>query len=161
MVVLLIGMMLLIAVPRVRDTLLNDSLRAAVRHLIGTARDLRTEAVREQVDYVLQIDLNGQAFWSYTADATAEKQAALRKTGLRFPEGVRVTGVRHAGEAGKADGDASIRFFRRGYAEPTVVFLAKDERTFTLVFNPFLQAVTIYEKRVDFFFNEADRAASY
>ena len=159
-VVLLVGMMLLIAVPRVRDTLLNDELRAAVRHLIGATRELRNESVREQVDYILQIDLNEQTFWTYPADTTAEKRAEIRKAASRFPEGIRITGVRHAGEAAKADGEVSIRFFRRGYAEPTVVHVAKDERAFTLVFNPFLQAVTVHEKDVDFFFNEDDRAAA-
>ena len=48
-VVLLIGMMLLIAVPQVRDTLLSDDLDAAARKLVGVAGELRNDAVREQV----------------------------------------------------------------------------------------------------------------
>jgi hypothetical protein len=43
--------------------------------------------------------------------------------------------------------------------EPTIVHLAKDDRSFTVVFNPFLQAMTVYEKYVDFSFNEEERAA--
>jgi prepilin-type N-terminal cleavage/methylation domain-containing protein len=158
-VVLIAGMMLLIAVPRVRDTLLNDDLKAATRQLIGAARELRNESIREQTDYILHIDLNQPAFWSYAADTTAEKRAEIRKAASRFPEGIRITDVRQAGEAKKTDGEAFIRFFRRGYAKPAVVHLAKDDRALTLVFNPFLQAVTVYEKYVDFFFNEEERAA--
>ena len=86
-VVLLIGMMLLIAVPRVRDTLLDDDLKAVTRRLINSARELRNESVREQTDYILHIDLNNPAFWSYPADTTAEKRAELRKGAFRFPEG--------------------------------------------------------------------------
>ncbi len=96
MVVLLIGMMLLIAVPRVQDTLLNDDLKAATRRLIGAARELRNESVREQTDYILHIDLNQPAFWSYAADTTAEKRAELRKGAFRFPEGIRIADVRQA-----------------------------------------------------------------
>jgi len=158
-VVLLIGMMLLIAVPRVRDILLNDDLKATTRQLVGAARELRNEAVREQLDYVLHLDLNQPGFWTYSADTTAEKRAEIRKGAIRFPEGIRIAGVRHPEEVRKTEGEALIRFFRKGYMEPTVVHLVKDDRAFTLVFNPFLQAVNVYEKYVDFIFNEDDRAA--
>jgi len=158
-VVLLIGMMLLIAVPRVWDTLLNDDLKATTRQLVGAARELQNEAVREQLDYVLHLDLNQPGFWTYSADTTAEKRAEIRKGAIRFPEGIRITGVRHPEEVRKTEGEASIRFFRKGYMEPTVVHLVKDDRAFTLVFNPFLQAVSVYEQYVDFIFNKDDRAA--
>jgi general secretion pathway protein H len=158
-VVLLIGMMLLIAVPQVRDTLLNDDLKATTRKLVGAARELRNEAVREQVDYILHLDLNQPSFWTYSADTTAEKRAEIRKGAIRLPEGIRIAGVRHAEEATKTEGEASVRFFHKGYVEPSVIHLVKDDRAFTLVFNPFLQAVSVYEKNVDFTFNEDDRAA--
>jgi prepilin-type N-terminal cleavage/methylation domain-containing protein len=160
-VVLLVGVMLLIAVPQVRDTLLNDDLRAATRQLVGTARELRNEAVRGQVDYLLHLDLDRPGFWTYSADTTAEKQAEIRKGAVRFPEGLRIAGVRHPEEVRKTEGEAVIRFLRKGYVEPTVVHLVKDERTFTLVFNPFLQAVGVDEKYVDFTFNEDDRVAGF
>ena len=160
-VVLLIGMMLLIAVPRVRDTLLNDDLKATTRKLVGASRELRNEAVREQVDYILQLDLNQPGFWTYSADTTAEKRAEIRKGAIRFPEGIRLAGVRHAEEVIKTEGEASVRFFRKGYVEPTVIHLMKEDRTFTLVFNPFLHAVSVYEKYVDFTFSEDDRAAGF
>jgi general secretion pathway protein H len=158
-VVLLIGMMLLIAVPRVRDTLLSDDLKATTRQVVGAARELRNEAVREQLDYVLHLDLNQPGFWTYSADTTAEKRAEIRKGAIRFPEGIRIAGVRHAEEAAKTEGEASVRFFRKGYVEPSVIHLVKDDRAVTLVFNPFLQAVSVYEKYVDFTFNDDDRAA--
>ncbi len=156
-VVLLIGLMLLIAIPRVRDTLLNDELRATARQIIGTSRELRNEAVREQVDYVLQIDLNQQGFWTYSTDTTAEKRAEIRRGAVRLPAGVRIAGVRHFAEVGKTEGEAFVRFFHRGYTEPTVIHLVKADRTLTLVFNPFIPAVSIYEKYVDFIFSEDDR----
>ena len=157
-VILLIGVTLLIAVPRVRDTLLNDDLKATTRQLVGAARELRNKAVREQLDYVLHLDLNQPGFWTYSADTTAEKRAEIRKDAIRFPEGIRIADVRHPEEVRKTEGEALIRFFREGYMEPTVVHLVKDDRAFTLVFNPFLHAVSVYEKYVDFIFNEDDRA---
>jgi prepilin-type N-terminal cleavage/methylation domain-containing protein len=157
-VILLVGVMLLLAVPRVRDTLLNDDLKAATRQIIGASRELRNEAVREQVDTILHLDLNQPGFWTYSADTTGEKRTEIRKGAIRFPEGIRIAGVRHAEEVRKTEGEASVRFFRKGYVEPTIIHLVKDDRTFTLVFNPFLQTVSVHEKYVDFIFNEDDRA---
>ncbi len=160
-VVLLIGMMLFLAVPRVRDTLLNDDLKAAARRMIGAAQELRNESVREQTDYVLHLDLDPPAFWSASSDTTAEKRAELRKAATRLPEGIRIMDVRQADGAKKSEGEVAIRFFRRGYAEPAVIHLAKDDRVLTLVLNPFLQSVTVHEKYVDFSFNEEERAAGF
>jgi general secretion pathway protein H len=160
-VVLLIGMMLSLAVPRVRDTLLNDDLKATTRQIVGAARELRNEAVREQVDYVLHLDLAQPGFWTYSADTTAEKRDEIRKGAVRFPEGIRIADVRRPEEVRKTEGEVLIRFFRKGYVEPTIIHLVKDDRAFTLVFNPFLQAVSVYEKYIDFTFNEDDRAAAF
>ena len=158
-VVLLIGMMLFLAIPRVRDGLLNDDLKATTRQIVGAATELRNDAVREQLDYLLRLDLVETGFWSYSADTTAEKQAEIRKRAVRFPKGIRIADVRQPPEARKTDGEVVIRFFRKGYVSPTVIRLVKDDRTFTLVFNPFLQTVGVYEESVDFTFNEDDRAA--
>jgi general secretion pathway protein H len=158
-VVLLIGMMLFLAVPRVRDSLLNDDLKATTRQIVGAAREMRNEAVREQVDYLLHLDLAQPGFWTYSADTTAEKRAEFRKGAVRFPDGIRIADVRQPAEARKTEGEVVIRFFHEGYVAPTVVHLVKEDRAFTLVFNPFLQAVSVYEKYVDFTFNEDDRAA--
>jgi prepilin-type N-terminal cleavage/methylation domain-containing protein len=158
-VVLLVGMMLLIAVPRVQDTLLNDDLKAVVRRFIGAAHELQSESVREQTDYILHIDLNLPAIWSYTADMTAEKRAELRKGAVRLPEGIRIADVKQADGVKKTEGEVDIRFSMRGYTTPTVIHLAKGDRVFTLVFNPFLRTVTVYEKEVDFSFNQGERKA--
>lgn len=158
--VLLVGIVLLIAVPGVRDTLLNDDLKAATRRLAGAARELRNEAVRERTDAILHLDLQQGALWSYAADATAEKRAELRGKAERLPAGIRIAGVRQIDAAEKADGEAVIRFFGRGYATPTVVRLAKGDRIFSLVFHPYLQAVSVYERDIDFPFIRGNRSAA-
>lgn len=149
-VALLIGILLLIAVPRVRDTLLNDDLKVAARRLAGAARELRIEAIRERTDAILQIDLDQPALWSYPADTTAEKRDELRKKAVSLPEGIRILDIRQGNAAKKTDGQAVIRFFREGYVTPTVIRLAKGDRTFSLVFHPFLHVVSVHESDVDF-----------
>jgi prepilin-type N-terminal cleavage/methylation domain-containing protein len=159
-VLLLVGILLLIAVPRIRDTLLNDDLKVATRRLIGAARELRNESVRERTDRIIHIDLNQPAFWSYPADTTAEKREELRNKAVRLPEGVRIADIRQVNAAKKTEGEAFIHFFKGGYITPTIIRLAKGDRTLTLVFHPFLQTVGVYESDVeDFPFSQEKRRA--
>ncbi|MHB8829791.1 MAG: pilus assembly FimT family protein [Syntrophales bacterium] len=153
-VVLLIGMMLLVAVPRVRDAVLSDGLKTATRRLVGAARELKNEAIREQVDYLLHLDLAHPGFWVYSADTTPEKLAEIRKQASPFAEGVKITDIVWPGGEKQTEGDVEIRFHRQGYVDPAVVHLKKDDREFTVVFQPFLNAVTVYEKYVDYDFAE-------
>jgi len=157
-VVLLIGMMLLIAVPRVRDAVLADDLKTATRRLVGASRELKNEAIREQVDYLLHLDLAHPGFWVYSADTTPEKLAEIRKKASPFAEGVKITDFIRPGEEKQTEGDAEIRFHRQGYVDPAVIHLKKDDREFTVVFQPFLDTVTVYEQYVDYNFAEAARS---
>lgn len=161
-VVLIVGILLSITVPRVRDTLFNDDLKVATRRLIGASRELRNESVRERTDSILHIDLNQPAFWSYPADTTAEKREELRRKAVRLPEGIRIADIRQVDGAKKTEGEALIRFFGEGYATPTVIRLAKGDRGLTLVFHPFLQAVGVHEGDVDDFpFSQEKRGAGF
>ena len=150
LVVLLIGLMLFIAAPRIRDTLMNDSLSAAVRKITGASRELRAEAVRQQVDHVLHLDLNGRAYWTYAADMTPEKQQERRKDAVCLPDDVRIADIALAGREKKSDGEATVTFFKQGYAQPVLIHLARGDRFFTLFFSPFLNDVKVYERYVEY-----------
>ena len=149
-VVFLIGVILLIAIPRVRDTILNDNLTSVTRRLIGTAKELRNDAVREQVDYILHLDLNNNTLWTYTIDMTPEKRDERKKDAFCFPEGIKIADIYQINTEKQSDGDATITFSKKGIVQPTVIHLAKGDRSFTLVFQPFLSTVKIYDKYVDF-----------
>jgi len=148
-VMFLIGVMLFLAAPRVRSTLLDDGLESVVRHLVGVARELRNESVREQVDYVLNIDLNGGMIWTYAADMTPEKRAERQKGAFKLPENVKIADVSRIGQEKQTDGEATITFFRKGYVQPAVVHLAKGDRFYTIAFQPFLNVVKTYDQYLD------------
>lgn len=149
-VVFLIGLMLLIAVPRVRESIFTDQLSSAARRLVGATRELRSVAVRDQVDQILQISLDQRSFWVYSADMTPEKREEMRRRASRLPGDVKFADVYIAGREKRTAGEVSIRFFSRGYVEPAVIHLADGERFMTLVLHPFLQTVETHEKYVDF-----------
>lgn len=145
-VVFLLGLMLFLAVPRVRENLIGDGIRTTVRHLCGAVRELRADAIREQVDYVLHLDLNSHAFWTYSLDMTPEKRDEKKRAAFHFPEGVRIADVSQIGVEKKSDGEIAVRFFKKGHVQPTIIHLRKDDRYFTLVLSPFSGSVKVYEK---------------
>ena len=149
LVVFLLGLMLTIAVPRVRETLIDDGLKSTVKRLTSTVRELRGVAVREQVDYVLHFDLNNNVFWTYSVDMTPEKLDERRKSAFQLPEGVKFAGISQIGVENKTDGEANLMIFKQGHLQPTVLHLAREDRNFTVVFPPFLKTVRVYDSYVD------------
>lgn len=149
MVVFLLGLMVAISVPRVRDILIKDQMKSTVRRLIGAVRELRAAAVREQVDYVMHLDLYNNAFWTYSVDMTPEKRDERKKDAFQFPEGVKISDVSQVGLEKKADGEIEIKFFKQGYVQPTIIHLARADQYFTITLAPFLHNIKVYEKYVD------------
>jgi prepilin-type N-terminal cleavage/methylation domain-containing protein len=149
LVIFLLGLMLFLAVPKVRDGLINDALSASVRRTIGVVRALRADSVREQVDYVLQLDFKNNAFWTYSLDMTPEKQQERKEAAYHFPAGVKIADIDQPGLGKKTDGEATVKFYKQGYIQPTVIHLAREDRFATIVLAPFLSTIKIYEKYVE------------
>jgi len=148
-VIVLIGVILLLAIPKVQDTLTGDRMRSAVRNLSGTARDLKASAVREQVDHYLHLDLDQRRVWNTRDDMTAENRTLRRSQARLLPSGVRIADVALADEGKKNQGEVIIRFFSQGYVQPAAIHLTDDERTMTLIFQPFLSTFEVQDKYVD------------
>jgi general secretion pathway protein H len=149
-VVFLIGLMLLIAVPKVRDTMLSDGLKSSVNHLINTARELQCDSVRNQVDYICHLDINNNLTWTYSTDMTPEARDEMKKRSFQFPEGVKIADIYRFGKEKKTDGEATIKFSSKGYVQPTVIHLARGDQYFTLIYHPFLSYIKTYDRYVDF-----------
>jgi len=149
-VVFLATLMLLIAVPRVRDAVLTDNLHSTVNRISNTARELRGEAVRNQTDYILHIDLNGNRLWATTADATPEARDELKKKAPRLPGDVTIVDMYYFDQEKRSDGEAHITFSKKGYIQPTVLHLARGNRFFTIIFHPFLHRIETHDRYTDY-----------
>ncbi len=148
-VVVLVGVVLLMAVPRVRDTLTSDRMRTAVRTLSGMARELKASATREQVDHYLHVDLDRQLIWNTRDDMTAENRTLRRAQARSLPAGVKIADVAFSEEGKKNQGEAVIRFFSQGYVQPVAIHFTDEERVMTLVFQPFLSTFEVQDTYVD------------
>jgi general secretion pathway protein H len=148
-VVFLVGLMLLVAVPRVRDTVLTSGLKSTANYLMQTALELRGSSVREQIDYLLHLDINDGLIWFHTSDMTPEARSEAKKRSYHLPENVKIADGYRFGSEKQTDGEIIISFFREGYVEPTVVHLVDGSDFFTLVFEPFLNDIKVHDSYVE------------
>ena len=150
-VIFLIGLTLVLTVPKFRYAMLTDDLKANVRRMVGKIRELRTEAIREQKTYKLCFDLESNRFWVESTDMTDEGRDLATQKAIQLRGGVRILDVWSRARGKEADGKAAILFFKKGYIEQSAIHLAaEDGREFTIVLRPFLGKVEVLEKYVEF-----------
>jgi general secretion pathway protein H len=150
-VLVLVGTLGALSLPRLWEGLLSDDLRGSARRLAGVMRELRNEAGRQQKDFTLQFDLDLGAFWIEDRDMTVDERAFARENASRLPGEIRISDVwlREGGIV--SGGDASIYVNRKGYVQPSAIHLADDTgREFTLSFEPFLPDEQVYDDYIDF-----------
>ncbi len=150
-VVILIGLMMTLTIPRFQSAMLTDDLKSTTRRMVGMIRTLRNEAIRKQKIHNLHLDLESNRFWIDSTDMTEEERVLAREKASSFPRGVRVLDVWFSGEGKKMVGETGIRFNKRGYVQPSAIHLgSEDGRIYTLVLSPFLGRVKILENYIDF-----------
>lgn len=150
-VILIIGLTVLLTVPRFRYSLMTDDLKGTVRRMVGTIRSVKNEAVRERRAFMLHFDFETNSVWVEPTKATEEELAAAHANAVELPKDVRVMDVWSRGKGKTAVGQTAIRITEKGYLEPSVIHLgAEDGREFTLILSPFLGKVEVLDKYVDF-----------
>ena len=145
-VVLLVGLMLTLTIPRFRDAVLTDNLKSTSRKLVGIIKNLRNQAFREHKNFVLHFDLESNRFWIDSTDMTKEEQVLAHEKASTLPKDVRILGVRFVAKGKKTDGETAIRFSKKGYVQQSVIILgSEDGREFSIELSPFLPRAKILE----------------
>ncbi|MBW1764013.1 MAG: prepilin-type N-terminal cleavage/methylation domain-containing protein [Deltaproteobacteria bacterium] len=151
LVIILIGLMLTISIPRFRDTVLTDNLKSSTRRIVGMIKTLREDAMREQKAYTLQFDLDGNSYWIDSPSMTEEELEKAKNKATTLPSGISILDIQFKEEGKKMVGNTGIRFNKKGYIQPSAIHLgSEDGREFTLVLSPFLGRVEIINNHVDF-----------
>ena len=148
-VIVLMGVILALAVPSTRDVLTGDNLKKASRQLMGMEKKLRVEAVRDQIDYILSLDLLNAAYWVVASDMTSEKQDEIKKRPQHLPSGVVILDIVGENNKKQSADEARIKFGKKNICFPAVIHLAYEENRMTMVINPFLGVTDVYDKYVD------------
>ncbi len=153
-VIALIGVVLALAVPTTREALTVNDLKKASRQLIGLSRQLRVEAVRDQVDYILVLNISDASYYVITPDMTPEKLLEIEKKAKKLQGGIAILDVVKQNNEKIADGKVNIKFGKNNISPPLVIHLAEAEDRMTLVVNPFLGVTAVYNQYADISVND-------
>ena len=150
-VVVLIGIILTLTVPRFQTAIVTDDLKATTRKMVGMIKGLRDEAIREQRVYFLHFDLESNRFWIDSTGMTEEERARAAEKAYTLPGRVQVLDIWSSSKGKKMTGQTAIRFSKKGYVQPSAIHLGADDgRKFTLVLSPFLGRVEVYDRYIEF-----------
>lgn len=134
LVLLIIGTIVALVVPRFRDQSLAE-LQAQTRKLAATFRFLREEAILNGRVYRLNIDLDQQRYFVTEADLNESFRNTTGVLGrdVILPSTVQIADVDTPESGGKLyEGVALAHFFPDGFVEPTVVHLQNGQEFYTL-----------------------------
>lgn len=150
-VIALISTMLFFSLPRLQGNPFGDDANKSTRWLIGKISALRENAVRNGRRYGLHLDLDTGRIWETSAAMSPEEieQAALNNSDA-LPADVHLVDVEFARKGKQNSGLAEITFYRTGYADKTLIHLQEDETYRSLLIEPFLSDVKIFEKYAGF-----------
>jgi len=149
-VVFLVGILLLVALPRLPEAPLTDHSRKTSRWLVLKIKDLKQRSVREQNVYSLQVDMDTNRFWVTRADMTEAEKIAAEKDAFRPGGSVRIVDVEFPQLEPATVGRTEIRFYPRGYSERAMIHIDDGDRRYSFRIEPFLSRVRIYETDVGY-----------
>jgi prepilin-type N-terminal cleavage/methylation domain-containing protein len=149
-VVFLIGILLLVAMPRLPEAPLTDHTRKASRWLVYTVKELKQRSVREQKTYSLQLDMDANRFWIIREDMSEEEKLAAEEEAYRPGDNVRITDVEFPQRDQVTAGRSEIRFYPRGYSDRAIIHIDDGKQRYSFRVEPFLSSVKIYETYVGY-----------
>jgi len=149
-VVWIVGLTFFMAFPAFQGWRSGDGLREVRRHLTGLSRELRYQAVGEYADYVLSVDLNEGKISSFRKDDSPETRERARKKAWSLPDDVAIRGLEFRDGGKIVEGEASILFFKNGMVDPVVFHFREKERDMSLVLEPFLGDVRVFDRYVSY-----------
>jgi prepilin-type N-terminal cleavage/methylation domain-containing protein len=144
MVILLVGFMLMITLPRIQNIALSDTLKNTLRTLTSMISELRYQAIRENQEYYLNFDFGTKKFWTDSSYLTEEQRALAKQNSIVLPSSIHVVDITFKDGEVLTTGQVSIGINKDGYVDPAVIHLGSDDgRQFTFVLRPFLASVSI------------------
>jgi prepilin-type N-terminal cleavage/methylation domain-containing protein len=150
-VIILIGVMASISLPKIRHAILADKLNSTSRKMIGLISSLRNDAIREQKAFYLHLDLEANRFWTDSEAMLEEERLSANENAASLPEGISVLDVWFRGKGKKQHGIVVIRFSKKWYVQESAIHLSSDDgRQFTLFLSPFLGTIKTFEDYIEF-----------
>jgi len=143
----LIGTMLVVSVPTLRNVLVDDALKSTSRKTIGFINNIRELAVRNQQAYIVHFDRTQENIWYEKDEKSVKTKELEEKQSLIFPEGVRISEIWTQSKGIFSLDFDTIWVSRKGYMDQLILHLSDDEdNIISLHFSPFLESVGVYDE---------------
>jgi general secretion pathway protein H len=149
-VISLLGIMLVMAVPRFHETLFLDESKTSSRWVIGMIQALKEAAVRNQKNYTLHIDLDSERFWETDESMSPEAIENARLNATSLPSGLKIIDIEYPIRGKINSGQAEITFYKMGYSDEVFIHLQEGESQVSYRIEPFLSEVGRYENYIGF-----------
>ena len=152
-VTFLIGIMLSVSIPSLRNSLFTDPLKTTARKVIGLVAGVRELAVRSQQPYLLHISQLENRIW-YEKEVEGKENAetgTLRGNELSFPESVKIAGIWTGDDDSSSKEGIVIWINKQGYMIDTIIRIDDNGGNHLNVrFYPFLDAALISDQAAPF-----------
>lgn len=152
LVLLVIGLVLAVAFPRIRNIGGGD-VKLEARTLIGRIQGLYAEAAFTRRAHRLVLDVDKERYAAEVFDDDANAYVPVERTFMapvQLPSGIDLKDVITARAGKRAEGQAEIRFDPMGQAEFAEIHLEdEDGETLTLQINPLTGRVAVKEGYVE------------
>lgn len=143
-VIILIGIVMTLAVPQLKYTITEDSLKSTARKLAGVIQTLRNDAIDNQETYYLMIDFESNRIWTESQSMSEDDRFTAVKAASELPDDVRIIDITYLYSDKKMTGQTSILFNKKGYMQPVLIHLGSgDGRKLTLDLSPFQGRIKI------------------
>ena len=150
-VCLLISITMAVTLPTLRDSLVTNDLKTATRKIIGTIRELREDAIREQQSYTLYFDMGKKRIrYAKDNDKAKEEQTRSIESEVQLPPAVRILDIWTKSDGRQSLGTATLVINRQGYMDITVIHMTNDSDTISIFFSPFLSSIKVVDGYADF-----------
>ena len=150
-VISLMGIIIFVAVPRFHNETMTDNTKKVARWIMITSQSLKEKSFSEQKLYTMHIDMESRQFW-VTGESMSEED--VLKTGQQqflIPDDVEVLDVEFPDNNKIISGLADICFYPDGHSDMALIHIRNDDNNqFSLIIEPFLSKVKLYEKYSDF-----------
>jgi prepilin-type N-terminal cleavage/methylation domain-containing protein len=151
-VLVLLGLVLFLAVPRLQDFASGGKLEKAARKMVAVIRHARGLAAGTGMPHLLNLDIEKGRYWismetSKEGPFAEDKGEALEQH--KLPSPIKFKDVETLGKGPVVNGIVSIHFWANGLVETSLIHLRDDQdRNVTLILNPLSGSVEVLNKYV-------------
>lgn len=161
-VISLIALLIVSSLPQLSGFLAANNRNKAVRWMIAQRAALKTKAVKDQIRYVLRVDISGNRIMAMPMSGEPGSEGAIPpvtdaalaavKAQKTFVCGgdLDIVDVEFPEVETDASRTADIVFYEKGYCDQAVIHMNDGGDRFSIYIEPFLPRVTVYAGHVKF-----------